>query len=70
MTPFNRPISIAEAARFLGVSINTLRLWDQQGILKPWSRTAGGHRRYLLSDLTAMRESSVRNGQVSSAHRA
>lgn len=69
MTPFNRPVSIAEAAKFLGVSVGTLRLWDQQGVLKPWCRTAGGHRRYLLSDLAAMRESSLRYVQVAPTYR-
>jgi len=41
----NDYLSSGEAAGLLGVSPDTLRLWDQQGILVP-TRTAGGHRRY------------------------
>lgn len=39
-------ISIGKAARFLGVTVATLRRWDKAGELKPGIRTAGGHRRY------------------------
>ncbi len=38
-------LSISEVADFLGVSINTLRLWDASGKLKAY-RSAGGHRYY------------------------
>ena len=43
-------VSISEAARILGVSINTLRRWDKQGRLKA-ERTRAGHRRYDLAKL-------------------
>ena len=36
---------IKQAAKYLYVSDDTLRLWDKEGKLKP-IRTAGGHRRY------------------------
>jgi putative resolvase len=46
----DRYVSVGEAAQIKGVSIDTLRLWDDQGILVA-ERTKGGHRRYKLSDL-------------------
>jgi len=46
----NNLIDIAQAAQFLGVDKVTLRYWDKAGKLVP-QRTAGGHRRYLLSDI-------------------
>ena len=45
-----RKIRIAEAAEMLGVSQNTLRRWDELGILVP-IRTSGGHRRYDLDEV-------------------
>ena len=42
-------VSISEAAKFYGVSVPTMRLWDKQGKLKPHSRTMGNHRRYNLN---------------------
>ena len=33
------------AARF-GVSPETLRVWEQKGLMPPSRRTPGGHRRY------------------------
>ncbi|MBW4507170.1 MAG: IS607 family transposase [Scytonematopsis contorta HA4267-MV1] len=45
-----RYVSIGEAAQIKGVSIDTLRLWEEKGILVA-ARTEGGHRRYKLSDL-------------------
>ena len=46
----NRIATINEAAKVLGVSICTLRRWEQEGKLIP-ERTEGGHRRYDLSKL-------------------
>ena len=45
-----RYVSIGEAAQIKGVSIETLRNWEEKGILVP-ERTEGGHRRYKLTDL-------------------
>jgi excisionase family DNA binding protein len=41
-------LSIGQAAKRLGVSIQTLRRWDTEGRLKA-ERTPSGHRRYLAS---------------------
>lgn len=45
-------LTIAQAAKILGVSIQTLRRWDESGKL-PSNREAGRHRRYLKTDLEA-----------------
>ncbi len=43
-------LSIGNAAKFLDVSINTLRLWDSSGKLKAL-RSSGGHRYYSKEQL-------------------
>lgn len=43
-------LTIAQAAQFLGVSPDTLRRWEERGIVTP-HRTKGGSRRYTLLDL-------------------
>lgn len=45
-----KQMSVKEVAELLGVSIQTLHNWDQNGHLKA-SRTAGGHRRYTSEDV-------------------
>ena len=45
-------LSIGKAAKQLGVSITTLRLWEKKGILTP-QRTPTGHRRYNISQIEA-----------------
>lgn len=44
-------LKIGEAAYFIGVSQNTLRLWDTSGKLKA-QRSAGGHRYYSKEQLS------------------
>ena len=46
-------IGISEAARTLGVSVDTLRRWDADDKLAA-IRLPGGHRRYRRSDLDAL----------------
>lgn len=43
-------VSIGKASDLLGVSIDTLRLWEEQGKISP-VYTQGGHRRYKVSDI-------------------
>ncbi|WP_242652567.1 MerR family DNA-binding transcriptional regulator [Desulfofarcimen acetoxidans] len=43
-------ISIGKAAKYLGISINTLRVWEKKKILVP-ERTPTGHRRYKISQV-------------------
>ena len=42
-------ISIGKTAEVIGVSISTLRRWEEEELFKPDFRTKGGHRRYDLS---------------------
>jgi len=46
----NTLITIREASDLLGVSIKTLRRWEQQGKITS-IRTRGGHRRFRPGDL-------------------
>lgn len=53
--------STKEAASLLGVSHRTVQLWVESGVLQAW-KTAGGHRRILLSSvhrLVAQRNQAV-----------
>ncbi len=53
--------TVAETAKFLGVSKSTLRRWESEGRLLPDERTAGGHRRY---DLAKLRPNAFHAGPV------
>jgi putative resolvase len=46
----NNLITIKEASELLGVSPKTLRRWEKQGKITP-IRTAGGHRRFRMTDI-------------------
>ena len=46
----DRLYTIEEAAKYLSVSISTLRRWEREGKIHP-ERTKGGHRRYPISTL-------------------
>jgi len=45
---------VGEAARTLGISAATLRLWERQGLIRP-DRTRGGSRRYAEEHLGLLR---------------
>lgn len=47
----NKLVTIQEAARFLGVSPQTLRRWEREGKGLPFQKTVGGQRRYDLAKL-------------------
>ena len=55
-------VGLSEAARLLGVHPSTVRSWADSGKL-PVHRTAGGHRRFLRSDIDAL----LRGPEVSGA---
>ena len=39
-------IRIGELAKRYGVSAESIRNWERQGLIPPATRTPGGHRRY------------------------
>lgn len=43
-------LTVAPAARYLGISPTTLRKWSDAGDV-PYVRTKAGHRRFLISEL-------------------
>ena len=49
-----RLVKIGEAAQLLGVSISTLRKWEDTGELIPARKTAGGTRFYATADLLGL----------------
>ena len=44
----------AEVARVLRVHVGTLRRWDKEGRLCPFTRSVGGQRRYARADVLAL----------------
>jgi putative resolvase len=52
-------LQIGDAAKLRGVSITTLRRWEDTGKIKA-IRTEGGHRRYLVADLLKVDNPSLR----------
>ena len=42
-------LTIGQAAKWLGISAQTLRRWEREGRIEPAQRTSGGQRRYELS---------------------
>ena len=48
-------VKISEAAKMLGVSVQTLRNWDKQGNIK-LVLTPGKHRMFRLSDIEAFQK--------------
>ena len=44
-------LSIKKVSEILGVTVKTLKIWDEENKLKATYRTAGKHRRYRLSEI-------------------
>ena len=51
-------VSIGRASELLGVCLNTLRSWDEDGTLVPL-KTNGNHRRYSMDDINRLRGQAV-----------
>jgi len=54
-------LTISQAANLLGVSIQTLRRWDDSGKLSSVSRKSAGHRHYSKSDIESFIKESLRD---------
>lgn len=52
----NQLYSIKQAAKYLGVSAQTLRNWEGLNRLVPAYRLPSGHRRYTLEQLVKFRK--------------
>lgn len=52
--PISSYMTVAQAAKFLGVSTSTLRNWDKQGKVVPSRHPVNGYRLYKKSQLTAL----------------
>jgi DNA-binding transcriptional MerR regulator len=48
-------LAIGQAARELGVSVRSLRYYEEMGLLTPTGRTTGGNRLYAPDDLARVR---------------
>ena len=55
MTYEEQFLPIGEAARNLGVAIETVRRWDKAGLIES-SRTLGGQRRFALSEIERVKD--------------
>lgn len=53
-------LKIAEAARFLGISQNTLRKWADEGRIPVRVNAANGYRLFLLEDLERFLEETAK----------
>lgn len=50
-----RLLRVTEAARYLGVSPNTLRTWSDAGIVRTVRLPRSAHRRYTIAELERVR---------------
>ncbi|MDR7122223.1 helix-turn-helix domain-containing protein [Rheinheimera soli] len=53
MSEQNQLLSTRQAAILLGVSVRTIQLWVEQGLLSAW-KTPGGHRRIVQESLLSL----------------
>ncbi|HZU60483.1 MAG TPA: MerR family DNA-binding transcriptional regulator [Solirubrobacteraceae bacterium] len=60
-------IRTAAAASILGVSANTLRSWERRYGFPVPRRSSGGHRRYALQEIQALRQTLAETQDISSA---
>lgn len=47
-------LTIQQVAKLTGLSVHTLRYYERNGLLKPITRAANGHRRYSEEDVKAI----------------
>lgn len=46
---------IGEVAEAVGLSLRTIRYYEEVGVVPPWGRTAGGFRLYTDDDIERLR---------------
>jgi DNA-binding transcriptional MerR regulator len=44
-------LTTGELAKALGVSGGAILVWEGQGLIRPFFKTPGGHRRWILEDV-------------------
>ena len=62
-------VTTREAAKMLGVSLRTVQLWVESGVLNAW-KTPGGHRKVTIASINKIienRKNSIRTDEDSSA---
>lgn len=57
-------LPIGEVARLLGVSVETIRRWDKEGLIQS-SRTLGGQRRFARSEVERAKAGHAPDGVAS-----
>ncbi|HET7725819.1 MAG TPA: MerR family transcriptional regulator, partial [Candidatus Limnocylindrales bacterium] len=50
-----RTYQIGAVAQLVHLSLRTLRYWEEEGLIKPTARTAGGFRMYSEADIERVR---------------
>lgn len=67
----NDSLTVSQAAKLLGCSPQSLRLWEAQGKIRPSYRTlGGGHRRYYRKDIEALIAQRDAHAQTTPHHSA
>lgn len=57
---------IGTAAKMLGVSVDTLRIWEDKGKIESAGRTDGGHRQFRQSEIDRLIRVNKRSAKVAS----
>jgi len=52
---YHSPMKIGEVSKQTGVSIDTIRYYEQRELLPPPARTASGYRQYSIGDVTRLK---------------
>jgi len=66
-----RPVlEIGDMARALGVSIDTLRRWEREGVIAPAPRTSSGRRVFMPGDEATIRRAREERDAARAARRS
>lgn len=53
--PRERTYQIGDVAETVGLSLRTIRYYEEVGVVRPWGRTEGGFRLYTDNDIARLR---------------